>query len=170
MPQLQRALPEGGAEDAARLGRELSRLDPWSYWVVPLPRERVGDFLVVGTTGAFLVAVCGSEGRVSGNGSRVKVGRRPVRGLSRVRRAARRLRGRLAQVAVYTEVEPVVCLTRAVAGAPRRVRDVLVVGLPDLVREITGRPKALVPSRARRAAESLGPGNPRRHRPAEGPG
>ncbi len=153
---LQRARPEADAGDAARLGKELSRLDPWSYWAVPTPPGGVGDFLVVGTTGAFLLVSCGYEGYVSGDGSRIDVGGRQVRGLPEIRRAARRLRGRLASAAVFTEVDPVVCLTRAVAGAPRRIRGVLVVSIADLVREITDRERVLLPNRAMRAAESLG--------------
>ncbi len=153
---LQRARPDAAAGDVARLARDLSRLDPWSFWVVPTEPEEIGEFTVVGTTGAFLVAACGLEGYVSGDGARLGVAGRPVRGLVEVRRAARRQRGRLASAAVFTEVEPVVCLTRAVAGAPRRVRGVLVLPLADLVRGITDREKVLLPNRARRGAESLG--------------
>lgn len=153
---LQRARPDAAAGDAARLARELSRLDPWSFWVVPTAPEEIGEFTVVGTTGAFLVAACGLEGYLSGDGGRLDVAGRPVRGLVEVRRAARRFRGRLASSAVFTDVVPILCLTQAAAGAPRIVRGVLVVSVVDLVREITDRERVLLPSRAMRAAESLG--------------
>ncbi len=144
------------ASDAARVARELQRLDPWTYWVVPAPAEESGDLIVVGVTGAFLVMAVVTEGYADTTGRALKIEGKKVGGLSALRRSARRLRGRLATLAVFAEVEPVVCLTRAPAGAPRTMGGVRVVPISALARDITERQKILGPSRARRAAESLG--------------
>ena len=161
---IQRVRPGVGVEDSARLSRELSRLDPWSYWIVQASAEDVGDFIVVGTTGAYLVAGCDHEGYLTGEGTRLSVSGQPVNGLSDVRRSARRIRGRLASAAVFSEVVSMICLTRAVAGAPRTIRGVEVLKIEDLVRGITDREKVLLPNRAQRGARSLGMVLPREQR------
>lgn len=144
------------ASDAGRVARELQRLDRWSYWVVPAPAEEFGDLIVVGVTGAFLVMAVATEGYADTTGRALKIGGKRVGGSSALRRSARRVRGRLATAAVFAEVEPVVCLTRAPAGAPRTIGGVRVVPISALLRDITERQKVLLPSRARRGAESLG--------------
>ncbi len=159
-----RVRTRGTAEEVARLGRELSRLDPWSFWVVPARADDVGEFLVFGTTGAFLVAVLGVEGYLTSSRGRMRIGSEPLRGLGDVRRAAGNLHGHLAAVGVFTDVVPILCLTRAAVGAPRTAHLVRLVGLDQVVREITGRAKVLLPGKAQRAAESLGMVLARNHR------
>ncbi len=158
MVSIANAVPgdDRSASDAGRVARELQRLDRWTYWVVPAPAEESGDLIVVGVTGAFLLMALSTEGYADTTGRALKIEGKRVGGLSALRRSARRLRGRLAAAAVFAEVEPVVCLTRALAGAPRTIGRVRVVPISALVRDITERQKVLGPSRARRAAESLG--------------
>ncbi|HZD80149.1 MAG TPA: hypothetical protein VE646_08935 [Actinomycetota bacterium] len=137
--------------------RELvGRLDPWSYWVVDLGHELPADLAVVGTTGAFGILVDGREGYLEADGGKLSVDRRPISGFRDAKTAAKRLRSRLGQAAVYTEVVPMICLSRAVAGASRTIRGVRVVRLQDLAGEIAGREKSLSANRARRGAEALG--------------
>lgn len=110
----------------------------------------------MGTTGVFLVAVCGLDGSFHAEGDRLTVGGRPLRGLREARGAARRTKAKLHEAAVFTEVRPVICLSRAIAGAPLSARGVRVVGLADLVSEITSRESTLLEGRAKRGAEVLG--------------
>lgn len=148
--------PDRRRDDVGRLSRELHRLDPWGFWFVPAPAEEFGDFIVVGTTGAFLVMIVASEGYAETTGRTLKVSGKKVPGLPALRRSARKIRGRLANVAVFAEVEPIACFTRAPAGAPRTVGGVRAVPVSQLVRDLTERPKILLPNRARRGVESLG--------------
>ncbi len=148
--------PDRRRNDAGRVSRELHRLDPWSFWFVPAPAEEFGDFIVVGTTGAFLVMVVGSEGYAETTGRTLRVNGKKVPGLAALRRSARKIRGRLAATAVFVEVEPTACFTRAPAGAPRTVAGVRAVPVSLLVRDLTDRPKVLLPNRARKGAMSLG--------------
>lgn len=134
---------------------ELARLDPWSFWAVALEDEGA-DYAVIGRTGAFAIALVGLEGYVEPSRRGLRVGEVELGGFREIARAARRLHGRLLRASAFTDVEPVLCLTRAVAGAPRVVRGVRVVRVADLATEIVGRAHALDPSTARRAAESLG--------------
>ena len=48
------------------------------------------------------------------------------------------------------------CFTRANVGTPRHAQGVRIVGLGSLAADIANRPKILPPSRAQRAAQSLG--------------
>lgn len=154
---LSRNRPEWGPEEADRVRRELlARLDPWSFWVAVLPEGESADLAVVGTSGAFAIAVCGLAGALHAEDDKLTVGGRPVRGLKEMRTAARRTKGKLLDAAVFTDVVPIVCLSRAAAGAPLTVRGVRVVGLVDLVAEITNRERALLPNRAQRGAQALG--------------
>jgi hypothetical protein len=149
--------PQWDPRDVDRVQRELlTRLDPWSYWVVRLPDTESAQLAVVGTTGAFAIAVNGLEGYLEAEGERLSVGGQRVRGFREVRTAARRIEGRLAAAATFTDVVPLLCLSRAVAGGPRTARDVRVVRLEDLAGEIGGRARALHPNRAKRGAVSLG--------------
>jgi hypothetical protein len=154
---ISRDSPGWGPEELQRVRRVLlARLDPWSYWVAELPNEASGDLAVVGTTGAFVIAVCGLAGRFHVEGDRATVGGRPIRGLKGLRSEARRASGRLANAEVYSDAAPVACLSRAAAGAPIDVHGVRILALADLVSEITRRERVLQPSRARKGAEALG--------------
>jgi hypothetical protein len=110
----------------------------------------------VGTTGAFLISTCGQEGYLVEERGRLTIDERPLGGLREIRRGARDAQHRLATAAVFTDVEPVVCLTRAVAGLSRTLRGVRIVRLDDLVGEIASRARTLRPTRAERGAAMLG--------------
>jgi hypothetical protein len=154
---LSRDRPEWGPEEPERVRRELlTRLDPWSYWIAALPAAGPGDFAVVGTTGAFVVAVWGLAGQFHVDKDRASVGGKPIGGLREVRSEARRLKAKLADAAVFSDVSPIVCLSHATAGAPLTVRGVRIVGLADLISEITRHERVLLPNRAQRGAEALG--------------
>lgn len=144
-----------GRDGTDRVRAELARLDPWSFWVVP-GDVKAAELIVLGTTGTFLVRACEWRGVVSGGPRRITIDDRPVPGLAGMRRSARRLRSRLNLSAVHTEVDPLLCLTRATAGAARTVGGVRIVPVADLVKEITAREKVLLPSRAERGAKLLG--------------
>ncbi|MFB3738831.1 MAG: hypothetical protein ACE14W_07675 [Candidatus Velamenicoccus archaeovorus] len=140
-----------------RVRRELiARLDPWSYWVVDPAAEVGGDLAVVGTTGGFLLAVCGLDGYLEAGGDRLSVDGAPVLGFREVKAGAKRVRSMLAGRAVFTEVVPMICLSRAKAGTSRTVRGVRVVRLEDLASEVAGREKTLSANRAQRGAEAVG--------------
>jgi hypothetical protein len=145
----------------ARVARELSRLDPWTFWTVPMD-----DHLVVsGTTGVFLVVPEEAEGGVEVDGRRVLVGGRALR-LRPLRAAAKRLGELLSGGSVFISPEPMVCLTRAVAGAPLTVQGVRVLPLKGLAADVARRDKVLPPTRAQRAARLLGmtiAGDDKRH-------
>jgi hypothetical protein len=145
----------------ARVARELARLDPWTFWTVP-----IDDHLVVaGTTGVFLVVPEDAEGNVEVDGRRVLVGGHAVK-LRPLRGAAKRLEARLSGGSVFISPEPVICLTRAFAGAPRTVRGVRIVTVEGLVADLARRQKQLAPTRAQRAARLLGmtiAGDQKRH-------
>ena len=155
----------------ARVARELARLDPWTFWTVP----RDDHLVVSGTTGVFLVVPEASEGYLEVEGRRVLVGGRAVN-LRPLRAAAKRLGALLSGGSVFISPEPVLCLTRAVAGGPRTVRGVRVVMLDGLAADVARREKVLAPTRAQRAARLLGmtiAGDHKRHaavvrRPATG--
>ncbi len=163
--------PEDVASGEARalLAKELGRLDPYSFWVVPTQPDQPGDLIVAGTTGVFLIAACGREGHL-------RPGRRPTVGDSAirvrpVRAAAKRLGERLSRASVFVPVEPVVVVTHATAGAPISVSGVRFVHARDVVRDLTGRTGALSRSRAQRAARVLGmelAGDKARHFSASG--
>jgi hypothetical protein len=153
---LRGARPEWGPEEPDRVIRELGRLDPWSFWVARVRDGDAGDLAVVGTTGAFLISICGLEGYLAEERGRLAIGDRPLTGIREIRRAARSAEHRLGASAVFTEVEPIVCLTRAVAGRSRTTRGVRVVRLEDLVGEITSRPRTVRAERAERGAAVLG--------------
>ena len=141
--------------------RELARLDPWSFWAARVREDEVGDVAVVGTTGAFLISIVGLEGYLAGKGERLKVDGRPIEGLRGLRKAARKAHHRLGAAAVFTDVVPILCLTRAITGSPRTVKDVRVVRLEDLVGEIVNRERSLRPSRAEKGVRVLGDPLPR---------
>jgi hypothetical protein len=145
-----------GEEDHRRLRAALAKLDPWSFWCVALEPGHGAEYAVVGTTGAFAIAICGLEGYLEPEGDRLRVGHAEVGGFREVKRAAKAVKNRLLGASTFTEVEPVICLTRAVAGTSRTVRGVRVVRLEDLHLEIADRERGLDMGTARRGAEALG--------------
>lgn len=156
MPLFRRASRPPPAEEDHRLLRSaLGRLDPWSFWSVPLADADL-DYAVLGTTGAFAIAIVGLEGFAEPSGDGLRIGGADVGGFREVVRGARRLRGRLIEVSTFAHVEPLLCLTRAAAGSSRTVRGTRVVRLEDLPSEIADRPRSLDPSTAKRAARALG--------------
>ena len=143
-------------EDRRRIRSAFAKLDPWSFWSVELDPGTGAEYAVVGTTGAFAVAICGLDGYVEPAGSGLRVGEVPVGGFRQVKRAAKVLHGKLSNAHAFTPVEPIVCLTRAIAGASRSVGGVRVVRLEDLPTEIAQRKRTLDPATARKGAQALG--------------
>jgi hypothetical protein len=166
-----RSAPSPPPEDVIRLGRELAKLDPWAFWTVELDPGAGASFAVLGVTGAFVAAACPLEGYLVAEGRRLVVDGAEVRGFREVKRAAKSLRGKLLGIGAGTEeVTPMIVLTRAVAGAPRRVQAVHVLRPGDVVPVLTGRERVLDPSTAERLAHRLGrvlPGAARRPAPEE---
>jgi hypothetical protein len=149
------------AEDHRRVREALFRLDPWSFWSVPLDDSSGADYAVVGTTGAFAIAICALEGYAEPAGSGLRIGETKVDSFRALRQVARTLRGRLSDASVFTDVQPVLCLTRAIAGAPRTVRAVRVMRFEDLATEIGGRERTLDFGTAKNGAMALGTPLPR---------
>lgn len=148
--------PAPGDEDNRLLRSALGALDPWSFWAVRLDDPDV-DYAVLGTTGAFAIAILGLEGFAEPSGDGLRIDGLRVGGFRQVVRGAKRLHGRLLEASVFADVHPMLCLTRATAGSSRSIRGARVVRLKDLAAEIAGRPRSLDPGTARRAAEALGP-------------
>jgi hypothetical protein len=124
--------------------RELTRLDPWSFHV--LPGEGVGcDRVVIGTTGSFAVVF-------QGDGPPLGV---LVPGLRRARRAARRLKGHVRAIGFQGDVFPILCPRSDAVFAPRSVRGVRVVPPVLLSGDISGRTRATMPHQVKRVAEAL---------------
>jgi hypothetical protein len=124
--------------------RELLKLDPWSFRV--MPGEGVGcDRLVLGTTWAFAVVFAGEA---------VPTGLR-VSGRWRARRAARRLKSHLGSLGTRVETFAIVSPRTDSVFAPRTVRGVRVIPPALLAREISGRSRAAMPHQIKRAAEEL---------------
>lgn len=145
------------SEDVALLARRLLTLDPWSFWTVELGAGEGASFVVLGTTGGFVVEACGLSGYLVAEGRQLTVDGRRVEGGRELRGAAKRVRGRLVSAGAAThEVVPLLVLTRAVAGAPRSHAGVRVVRPEDVVSEITDRTRVLDPSTAERLARRLG--------------
>jgi hypothetical protein len=158
--------PAGPVKGRAGLVRELGRLDPWSFWSIPLGVEREGDFAVVGATGAYLIFVCEADGYLEASGRRAKVGGKPLGNLRAMRSAAKALSEKLSAASVGVAVEPMLCLVFASAGAPRTIKGVRVVQTADLATDISKRPRLLPLTRAQRAARVLGmeiAGDQKRH-------
>jgi hypothetical protein len=143
-------LAEGRVQTAA----QLQRLDPFTFWT--LPSEGAADFVVVGATGAFLVAVVPALGKADVHKGHLVVDGVSLDGGRRLRAEAKRLQLTLSRANVAVRVEPVLCLTHAIAGAPRSDRGVRVVQVRDLAKDMTDRPQALPHLRAQRAARALG--------------
>lgn len=161
MRQLVRTSESERAQAVARLVKETGRLDAWSFWSVP-----AADHVVVaGTTGVFLVVPDIHEGYLEATGRRVRIGPERIR-LGPFRTATARLRDRLGSGAVGVDIQPVLCLTRAAAGAPRTVQGVRIVTLDGLAADIARREKVMQPVRAQGVVRMLGmtvAGDQRRH-------
>ena len=114
------------------------------------------DFAVLGTTGAFLIAVCDLPGVAHTAGRRPRIGDAHVPDLRKLRRGVRRLSGRLVNDATFTRIEPMVCLTQAIAGPPAEAAGVRFVKAGDIARDISARPGLQSHTRAQAAARVLG--------------
>jgi hypothetical protein len=154
-------------EGLARLSKELGRLDPYSFWVVPAGSlSSAGDVIVAGSTGLFLMAAWPAPGAFSVSRGRPMVDDQAIPGVRTLRSDAKRLSAKLSASAVSATVEPVICLTHGVAGMPRDVKGVHVVALGDLTKDLASRPRILEHSRVERAARVLGvqiAGDTKRH-------
>lgn len=161
MPQSQSTSEPDRGEAIARIVKATGRLDAWSFWSVP----SADDVVVAGTTGVFLVVPDIHEGYMEVSGRRVRIGGERIR-LRSLRTATSRLRDRLGPVVAGVDLEPVLCLTRATAGAPRTVRGVRIVTLAGLAADLARREKVMQPARAQRVVRTLGmtvAGDQRRH-------
>jgi len=138
-----RSRAASATREAAGVSRELSRLDPFSFFVIP-GHEYGLDHVVVGTTGAYAIRV----GRDTVDGRYRKDIAHAKRGAVRVRRGA-------GQAAIHTKVQPVVCLPGR-QFAPTTRRGVRVIPWGRLVPEIAERSRTVLPNQARRFAEALG--------------
>ena len=137
------SMPHRDAARATAAERELMKLDPWSFRV--MPGDGVGcDRLVLGTTGAFAVVFAGDG---------VPTGRVP--GRRRAKKAARRLRSHLGSLGARVETIGIVCPRTDSVFAPRNVRGVKVIPPALLAREISGRSRAAMPHQIKRAADEL---------------
>jgi hypothetical protein len=144
-------------EGLARLSKELSRLDPYSFWVLPAGTlSSTADLIVAGATGLFLMAVWPAPGAFSVSRGRPMVGDEAIPGVRALRSDARSLSEKLSAASVSGTFEPVICLTHGVAGMPRDVKGVHVVALGDLLKDLASRPRILEHSRVERAARVLG--------------
>jgi len=141
------------AEGRTRTAGQLQRLDPFTFWTIS--GEGAADFVVVGATGAFLIAVVPALGTADVRRGGFVVDGVPLDG-RRLRTQSKRLQLTLSRANVPVRVEPVLCLTHAVAGAPRSEKGVRVVQVRDLAKDMTDRPLALPHLRAQRAARTLG--------------
>jgi len=155
---------ERGSAHAA-VARALGRLDAYSFFVLPA-HEWNADYAVIGTTGAFLIAVSDLAGLALVDARRPVVGDQAVSGLRRLRAGARRFSGRLTKASALATVVPIVCLTEAIAGPPVDAAGVRFVKLAELARDISARPGVQSHTRAQAAARALGvhvAGDQRRH-------
>jgi hypothetical protein len=144
-------------EGLARLSKELGRLDPYSFWVVPAGTlSSAADLIVAGATGLFLMAAWPAPGAFSVLRGRPMVDDQAIPGVRGLRLDAKRLSAQLSASSVSATVEPVICLTHGVAGMPRDVKGVRVVALGDLIKDLASRPRILEASRVERAARVLG--------------
>ncbi len=161
--------PKAGHKAApgrAGLVSELGRLDPWSYWTIPVGSRDPGDLIVVGATGAYLVFVDETGGYLEMKGRSATVGGRTLKGFRGMRKAAIAVGRKLSAATVSVQVEPILCLTMATAGAPRTVKGVRLVQNSDIAADISKRPRKLEVPRAQRAARVLGmqlAGDQKRH-------
>ena len=112
--------------------------------------------IVVGTTGVFLIASWPAPGAFSVERGRPTVDEQAIPAIRQLRSDAKGLRSRLSGASVSAQVHPVVCLTHGSIGMPRDVKRVRVVGISELVSDLTSRPRILQLPRVQRAARALG--------------
>jgi hypothetical protein len=144
-------------EGVARLSKELGRLDPFTFWVLPSGSlSSVSDLILAGATGLFLIAAWPAPGAFSVSRGRPMVDDQAIPGVRALRSDAKRLSAKLSASSVSAAVEPVICLTHGVVGMPRDVKGVHVVALGDLTKDLATRPRILEQSRVERAARVLG--------------
>jgi hypothetical protein len=135
--------PTNGNGTAASVSRELSRLDPFSFFVLP-GRPFGVDHVVIGATGAYSITV-GCRSVEEGCRGEVR----------RARRGAKRVRHGAGSAALHAPVQALVCLPGRHFAA-RTARGVRVIPWGSLVAEIAGRSRNLTRHQAQRIAESLG--------------
>jgi hypothetical protein len=139
----------------SRVAHALRRLDPYSFF--PLPGQRWGGlFVVVGTTGSFLIGACDHQGVARIEGLRPTVGSHGVGGLRKLRRGSKALERKLVAASMPGEVVPMMCLTHAIAGPPVTTAGVRFATVRDLAKDISARPSVQANTRAQSAARALG--------------
>jgi hypothetical protein len=156
---------DAAGEGRARVAAALRTLDPFSFWVMPLPDARSDDLIVAGTTGIFLVMPSSLSGVLQFGMTGAAIGTQKVADVGGLKRRAKALQAKLGRAAVYEGVEPVVCLTHALTDC-RTVRGVRYVPVKDLAKDLSGRSGSVPRGRAQRAARALGMhivGDERRH-------
>jgi hypothetical protein len=163
-----RAREQDDRASAARssMATAIARLDPYSFYSVPAEPSSGADLVVVGTTGAFLLKACGLPGVADLRGRRPVIGDRAVPGLRALRAGARQLADRLGGSAPAGGVEPIVCLTDALAAAPATAAGVRFVRVEDLAHDLSARPGVQSHTRAQSAVRMLGmqvAGDKKRH-------
>ncbi len=145
--------PAPAAPAAGSVSRELTRLDAFSFFV--MPGEDFGaDHVVVGATGAFAIRV--GQATVDGNLRRE---------IARARRAAKRVTQGAGVAAVHTSVRPILCLPGR-GFRPRTSRGVKVIPWRQVVSEVAERQRTVTPHQAQRVVEALvGPDSVPLHAP-----
>ncbi|MEX0756035.1 MAG: hypothetical protein WD206_08820 [Actinomycetota bacterium] len=139
------------------LGEELVRLDPWMFWFARPPKDSgFGAAVVVGVTGAFLIQANDATGYLKVGTASASVGDERIGGFLRARRAARKLHYWFSGKNVFLDVEPVICLTRATAAGPRRVRGVTICAREHLATVLARGEQTVAPLHAKKAARALG--------------
>jgi hypothetical protein len=141
------------ADDTGRVAAALRTLDPFSFWVVP---TAAGQLIVAGTTGVFLVAPVGGAGVATAGSTGLSVSGSRIKGIRKVRGAAKKVEASMVRASVHASVEPVVCLTEALAGPPQTIRGIRYASVRDIAADLAGRSSALSRGRAQRAARALG--------------
>jgi hypothetical protein len=125
------------------VGRELMRLDPFSFFVLE-GQEWGADQVVVGATGTYAIRIgeTSIDGRV----------RRDVR---RTRRAVRRLKEGTGVARVHTSVHGILCLPGR-QFRPRTKRKIRVIPWSMLAQQVVEGQRSVTPHQAQRVVESLG--------------
>jgi hypothetical protein len=140
----------------ADLATSLRRLDAYSFFTVPADPSSGGDVIVVGTTGAYLIKACGLPGVAVIKGRRPLVRDEAIEGLRSLRAGAKQLRSRLSARSATAVVEPIVCLTEAIAPVAAEATGVRFVRVADIARDLSARPRVQSHTRAQSAARALG--------------
>jgi len=140
--QMRRQAP-GPDGVAAGVSRELTRLDPFTFKV--LPGDRYGaEHVVVGATGTFVI--------VAGHAS---IDGQLARDVAGARRAANRVRRSAGSTAVHTSVHALLCLPGR-QFPPRTRRGVRIIPWGSVVSEVADRSRSVTLHQSKRVAERLG--------------